>query len=152
MPSEDLKIAKVDYNGEEIKLPEAITWAQIAPALPPANLTARERAIDLAEGPTRELLRDPTKVLLPSAEWPQLAPQANVWVASGNDWADICKGCARRGLFTFLRPRDVFSSVVTPVLNGMFGVPKKGKLVEGTNLPILRLILNDVILKPTSEP
>ena len=43
MPSEDwdffLKTAKVDYNREEIKLPEAITWTQIAPALPPADLT-----------------------------------------------------------------------------------------------------------------
>ena len=28
------------------------------------------------------------------------------------------------------------------VLNGMFGVPKKGKLVEGASFPILRLILN----------
>ena len=40
IPSEDwaslLKAAKVDYNGEEIKLQEAITWAQIAPALQPA--------------------------------------------------------------------------------------------------------------------
>ena len=42
----------------------------------------------------------------------------------------------------------------------MLGVPKKGKLVEGTNLPILRLILNAIPsnvvptgeLKPTSEP
>ena len=95
-----------------------------------------------------ELLRDPTEVLLPSAEWPQPVPQAKVWVASDNDWADICKGCARRGLFTFLRPRDVFSSVGTPVLNGMFGMPKKGKLVEGTNLPIVRLILNAIPSNP----
>ena len=77
-------------------LPEAVTWAQIAPALPPANLTARSRAIDLAEGPIWELLRDPTKVLVPSAEWPEAVPQANVWVASDSGWADICKGCARR--------------------------------------------------------
>ena len=36
VPSEDwaslLKTAKVDFNGEEIKLPEAVTWAQIAAA------------------------------------------------------------------------------------------------------------------------
>ena len=130
---------------EEIKLPEAIhLGTDCSKLLPPANLTARVRAIVLAEGPIRELLRDPTTVLLPSAEWPQPVPHAKVWVASESDLADICKGCARRGLFTFLRPRDVFSRVGTPVLNGMFGVPKKGKLVEGTNLPILRLILNAI--------
>ena len=42
MPSEDwaslLKTDKVDFIGEEIKLPEAKIWAQIAPALWPANL------------------------------------------------------------------------------------------------------------------
>ena len=86
MPSEDwailLKTAKVDYNREEIKLPEALTWTQTVPALPPADMTARVRATDLAEGPIRELLRDPTKILLPSAEWPQPVPQAKVWVPS----------------------------------------------------------------------
>ena len=46
---------RVDYTGEEIKLPEVKTWARIAPALPPADRTARVRAIDLAEGPLREL-------------------------------------------------------------------------------------------------
>ena len=40
--------------------------------------------------------------------------------------------------------QDVFSCDGTAVLNGIFGVPKKGKLVEGTNLPILRLILNAI--------
>ena len=42
VPSEDsaslLKTDKVDYIGEEITLPEALFWAQIAPALRPANL------------------------------------------------------------------------------------------------------------------
>ena len=148
VPAEDwasmLKTAKADCNGEEIKLPEAITWALIAPALSSANLIARVRAMDLSEGPIRELLRDPTTVLLPSAEWPRPVPQAKVWVALDSDWADSCKGCARMGLFTFLQPRDVFSCVGRPVPNGMFVVPKKGKLVEGTNLPILRLILNAI--------
>ena len=102
------------------------------------------RAIDLAEGPLRELLRDPMKVLLPSPEWPQPVPQANVLVASCDDWEDICKGCAQRGLFTFLRPQDVFSCDGEARLNGMFGVPKHVKLVEGTNLSILRLILNAI--------
>ena len=52
-----------DYPGEEIKLPEPTTWAQIAPALPPADRKARGRAIVLAEGPKRELLRNPMKAL-----------------------------------------------------------------------------------------
>ena len=107
VPCEDratiLKTTRVDFTGEEIKLPEPITWAQIAPALPPADQTARVRATDLAEGPLRELLRDPTKVLLPPTECPQPVPQTKVSVTSVDDWADMCKGCAQRGLFTFLR-------------------------------------------------
>ena len=78
LPSEDWatlqKIAELDCDGEEIKLPEATTWAQIAPALPPADLIARVRAIDLVEGPIRVL-------------------QAKVWVASDSYRADSCKGC-----------------------------------------------------------
>ena len=97
VPCEDwatvLRTTQVDYTGE-IKLLEPTTWAQVAPALPAADLTARVRAIDLAEGPMREFLRDPTKVLLPSTEWPQPVPQAKVSVASDDDWAEICKGCA----------------------------------------------------------
>ena len=89
-----LKTTRVEYTGEEIKLPEPTTWALIAPALPPA---------DLAESPVRELLRDPRKVLLPPTEWAEPVPQANVWVACDNVWADICKGCAQRGLSTFLQ-------------------------------------------------
>ena len=57
----------------EIKLPETITWAQIAPALPPADQTA-----DLAEGLKRELLRNPMKALLPPTEWLQPVPRAIV--------------------------------------------------------------------------
>ena len=79
VPYEDwaiiFKTTGVDYTVEEIKLPEAITWAQIAPALPPADWAARVRSIVLAEGPLRELLRDPMKVLLPPTEWPQPVPQ-----------------------------------------------------------------------------
>ena len=72
-----LKRTRADDPGEEINLPEAITWAQIAPALPPADRTARGRgrAVDLAEGPVRELLRDPMKALLPPTEWLQPVPK-----------------------------------------------------------------------------
>ena len=35
------------------------------------------------------------------------------------------------GLFTFLQPRDVFSRVGTPVLNGMFGVAKEWEAGRG---------------------
>ena len=31
------------------------------------------------------------------------------------------------------------------MLNGMFGVAKKGELVEGTSLPILGLVLNAIL-------
>ena len=72
-----LKRTRADDPGEEINLPEPITWAQIAPALPPADRTARGRgrAVDLAEGPVRELLRDPMRALLPPTEWLQLVPK-----------------------------------------------------------------------------
>ena len=134
VPCEDwaaiIKTTRVDHTGEEIQLPEPITWAQIVPALAPADQTARVRATDLAEGPKRELLRDATKVLLPT-EWPRSVPQAKVWVASVDDWADSCKGCAQRGLFTFIRPRMFSHAVERQCSTGCSGVPKKGQAVGG---------------------
>ena len=59
VPSEDwaslLKTAEVDYNGEEIRLPEAFTWAQTAPALPPSNLTGGRTISGIATRPNTSL-------------------------------------------------------------------------------------------------
>ena len=134
MPCEDwatfLKTKRVDI-GEEIKLPEPTTWAQIAPALPLVELTVRYENFCVTQ------------------QWCFCRPrngsnecqQSKGWVASADDWADTCK---------WMRPKRVVhvppapGCVLVRVLNGMFGVPKKGKMVEGTNLPMLRLIINAI--------
>ena len=144
----ELQKVKLDYSGEEVHMPEAVTWAQLEPALPPMGTAARVRALDLAEGWLRERLLDPKKCLLDEMDWPVEPAKARVWVASDSEWVRICRGAAERGLFAFLQEEDVFHAGGRPVFNGLFGVPKKGKLVPGTDLPVLRMIINAI---PSNE-
>ena len=44
-----------------------------------------------------------------------------------------------------LGPRKFSHAMEQHVVNGMFGVPKKGMLVEGTNLTILKLIISVIL-------
>ena len=46
---EVLRSSKLDYNIEEAKLPETVTWDQLELALPPAGSAGKVRALELAE-------------------------------------------------------------------------------------------------------
>ena len=41
---------KVDYNGEEFKTAQVVTWRQLEPSLPPPGKAGCVRAADLLEG------------------------------------------------------------------------------------------------------
>jgi len=140
----EMRKAKLDYNMEEIKRPELVTWAQLEPGLPPPGKAACVRAADLAEGWLQSCLRCPGNCLLPEADWPESPPPGKVWVESDEEWAKICRGAAERGLFTFLKKDEVFHARGEPVLNGLFGVPKKSSAAETPAGGILRLIINAI--------
>ena len=106
----------------------AVTWAQLEPALPPVGQAASVRAADFTSGFLRECLEDPSHALCAEAVWPETIPQGRVWVESAEEWLRICEGAARRGVFTFLRRDEIFHARGQPVLNGLFGIEKKGKL------------------------
>ncbi|CAK0801859.1 unnamed protein product [Prorocentrum cordatum] len=142
--AETLRHARLDYQGEEMKVPEKVTWEQIEPALPPVGQSARVRATGLVQGVLKHYLENPQLCLLPEGEWPPAVPTAKVWVDSEAEWHRICQGAARRGIFSFISARDVFKVKGVPVLNGLFGVPKRNKKLPGTDKAILRLILNAI--------
>ncbi|CAK0857372.1 unnamed protein product, partial [Prorocentrum cordatum] len=142
--AETLRHARLDYQGEEMKVPEKLTWEQIEPALPPVGQSARVRATGLVQGVLKHNLENPQLCLLPEGEWPTAVPTAKVWVDGEADWHRICQGAARRGIFSFISERDVFKVKGTPVLNGLFGVPKRNKKLPVTDKAILRLILTAI--------
>ena len=45
-----LSRARLDWNGQKVKLPEPVTWEQLEPALPSAESAARTRAVDMGQG------------------------------------------------------------------------------------------------------
>lgn len=138
---EVIRNVKIDYNNEEVKLPELVTWARLEPALPPLGGGARVRAADLAEGWLRECLLDPSRCLLPEEDRPKAVPPARVWVESDEEWSKVCGGAADRKLFTFLKKEEILHVGGEPVLNGLFGVPKKGGTGETSPL---RMIINAI--------
>ena len=140
----ELNKAKLDYNLEEIKRPEMVTWAQIEPALPPAGKAACVRTLSLAEGWLADCLREPERCLLPPEQWPSSPPPGRVWVEDDSEWHRVCSGAAERGIFTFLRKDEVFHAKGEPVLNGLFGVPKKSTAADGPAGGLLRLIVNAI--------
>ena len=139
----ELASTKVDYNGEEVKTAEVVTWRQLEPALPRPGKAGCVRAADLLEGWALACMEDPSNTLLPEVKWPDELPQPQVWVKSQTDWHEICAGAAERGIFTFLKERDVFQFRGTPLLNGLFGVEKKNKILDSGE-PILRMIINAI--------
>ena len=46
----ELASTRVDYNGEEVKTAQLVTWKQLEPALPPPGKAGCVRAADLLEG------------------------------------------------------------------------------------------------------
>ena len=139
----ELASTRVDYNGEEFKTAQLVTWKQLEPALPPLGKAGCVRAADLLKGWVRACMEDPTKILLPEDKWPDEFPQPQVWVESQKDWHEICAGAAERGLFTFPKEQDVFHFQGKLLLNGLFGVEKKKKSLDSGE-PVLRMIINAI--------
>ena len=54
-----LKRIRLDYHGEEVKVPQCLTWNAIEPALPTRGQVGLLRATDLCEGWLGEVMRDP---------------------------------------------------------------------------------------------
>ena len=102
-----LKRIRLDYHGEEVKLPQCITWSAIEPALPNRGQVGLLRATDLCEGWLGEVMRDPRKALLPRDQWPAELPAAKVWVESDTDWENIVRNCAERQLWGFITPDEL---------------------------------------------
>ena len=130
---------KLDYQQQEVKFPEPVTWKQLEPALPPAESAGRVGAADLAEGLAKQWLTDFHRCLLDETEC-QLHLLTVRYGSSPK--TNAVDGCAKRGLFTFLRPTQVFHAGGAPVLNGLFGVKKRGKVVGATGAPVLRININ----------
>ena len=102
-----LKRVRLDYRGEEVKMPHCLTWDSIEPALPKRGQVGLLRATDICEGWLGEVMRDPRKALLPQDQWPAELPTAKVWVETDTEWENIVRNCAERQLWGFITPDEL---------------------------------------------
>ena len=131
----------IDYDGNDLLLPQSLTAAQILPGLPPPGMAGSIRVEDLCTGETRRMVLDPSLVLRRGA-WASAPSRARIW-AEDQDWREIVQLLHDRGL---VEPwsEPLRNERGEPVLAGSFGVQKKDATVDTPDgpRPTLRLIIN----------
>ena len=136
--NEKLDSVRVSYQGDIIPKAQSLTLDQILPGLPPEGYGGVVQLSELCDGAVRDLLLHPEKCLLEGDELPVDVPRPKVH-ASEEEWGKIAGALYKRGL---VRPVEKVAKVEDQeVLNGAFGVPKPGKLLEDGR-DVLRLIMD----------
>ena len=62
--------ARLSYTGETVSRALELSWPQVAPALPPADLSGQIDAVALAAPAVQRILLEPELTVLPRSEWP----------------------------------------------------------------------------------
>lgn len=135
----DVKLARVNYLGEEVGSCHKLTLRQIEPALPPKEHGGCIDLMDFVSPVTGNFLRNPEHCILEDRgqQLPKL--QGKIHVAEG-ELPAITSALISCGVCDWIPFDDVLTYRGEPVLNGLFGVPKTSCLSSGE--PILRVIMN----------
>ena len=142
---EELKAARVDYNGEETGVCEPLTLCQVVPALPPLGHGGSIPLVGLVSDATRELLENPERLIRSDFSHPRPKVPGSVHFGKG-EREQVCDELVKRGICEWFPASEVLTINGVRVLNGLFGVCKPSKLADGR--PILRVIMN---LKATNS-
>ena len=136
---EDLSKRDIGYAGEEVGKVEKLSRAQILPSLPPPGRGGSVRLIDWVGPSTRRLLENPS--LCEIEDCGQQVPRltGRVHIQEGEK-LEVARLLVERGICKWYPEKEVFRFRGTSVKNGMFGVVKPGKVIEGRET--LRVIMN----------
>ena len=119
-----VKDARISYHGEVVAKAEALELDRVLASLPPQGFGGAVNILDVCEGEIRELLADPSKVLLEGPDLPEVFPRPKVRVAD-KDWGPLARALFERGIVA--PTEDIISVGDVSVTNGLFGVEKVGK-------------------------
>ena len=123
-----------------MEIAQPMTYVEIEPGLPPLGYGGVVPLVDLLAGEVRAELEHPELLLL-DQDTPAPGPLRAKVHAAPSEWALIVRECIRRGVMREIPYDDIYRHQGEPVLNGAFGVLKKGKVnAEGGR--VLRLIMN----------
>lgn len=136
----ELKYRKINYTGEEVSLPCQVSVDQIEKSLPPVGHGGSVPLVPLLSGRTRYLVENPHENILDEAEWGDVKLQAKVHVQKGEELA-IWRLLEERGIIRWVPESVAYRTPKGPLLNGLFGVEKPGKLSKNLQ-PVLRVIMN----------
>ncbi len=144
-----LRARSVDYREDLVLRGLPLTWKQVAPGLPPEEVSGTVDASAIASPGMARYLEEPSLSILPRSAWPAQLLRTRVR-AEADDWQEILVGLFRRRIITFLADDELIVWGGQRLLNGAFGVPK---LVDGdVNFDpkevVLRLIIN---LQPSNQ-
>jgi hypothetical protein len=148
---EEIRLARIGYNGEvQRERCHKLSVAQMLPGLPPEELCASIPIMDVVSGRVKDFLEHPEKAFVPddSIEVAERNLRALVHVCDGEERA-VFDVLLQRRLLEWVPEEEVFTYRSTKVLNGLFGVVKKGAtLPPPDGRPLLRTIMN---LTPTNR-
>ena len=137
---EELNERKVNYTGEEVSQPLALTAVQIEKSLPPVGHGGSVPVERFLTGRTKYLMENPSECLLPENEWGDANLQARVHIKKGEELG-VFELLRERGIIKWVPASTAFQSSRGAILNGLFGVVKPGRFTS-TGCPILRVIMN----------
>lgn len=128
----------VNSYGEEVHVAQSVRWENVDCSLPKADVAGIVPAVDLCTGGMKDFLLHPEKWLKPEAARTWMRPPKVMVPQDG--WDDLVQGLLERNLCGIMPLSEVFSVDGSPILGGLFGVPKGESKDDGT--PILRLIMD----------
>eukprot|EP00438_Fugacium_kawagutii_P009954 Skav231148 [mRNA] locus=scaffold4611:65775:69738:+ [translate_table: standard] len=135
----DLKNRMISYTGEEVAAPEILTTSQVIPALPPATHGGSVELRNWLGGKCQWYLDHPHECITEDEGQPLPPLCAKVHVEP-SERRNLAQLLVERRICDWVPEPEVMRYRGTKVLNGMFGVRKKG--VASCGRPILRLIMN----------
>lgn len=128
----------VNSYGEEVHVAQSVRWENIDESLPKAELSGIVSAETMCTGGMKDFILHPEKWLKP--------PNDRVWMKPPrvmippDAWEDMVSGLLQRNICGVIPVENVFHVNGSPILGGLFGVPKGEVKACGT--PILRLIMD----------
>ena len=113
--------------------------ARVLPAWPEKGQACLFPVTDFVGEELRDDLLDPTRCLLPRAQWPESTPRSKVH-ATDAEWYSLVKAGAKLGIFGQVTEGKLFRGLDgKPVVNGAMGVDKP-KFVDGRWVTLLQFI------------
>ena len=134
----------VNSYGEEVHVAQSVRWENVTDSLPKAELAGIVDAVSVCDGGMKDFIRHPARWIKPVDQQVWMKPPA-VMVPL-DCWEEMVEGLIHRNICGVIPLKEVFHVGGSPILGGIFGVPKGETTPAG--VPILRLIMD---LRPINQ-